>query len=61
MKTLRKPGRDPKLRKKLRLVSPLPTTVKLFWLNASQFGFLARHSTTLHFCGLRPRDITCQQ
>jgi hypothetical protein len=61
--TLPKPGKDPKFRPNLRPISVLPTTGKLFkkiipeivqrhiedkgWLNASQFGFLAHHSTTL--------------
>jgi hypothetical protein len=60
--TLPKPGKDSKLPKNIRPISLLPTTGKLFekvilkivqhiedkgLLNASQFGFRARHSTTL--------------
>jgi hypothetical protein len=60
---LPKPGKNPKFPKKLRPINLLSTTGKLFeklipkiihrhieeknLLNASQFGFRARHSTTL--------------
>jgi hypothetical protein len=60
---LPKPGKGPTFPQKLRLVILLPSTGKLFekvilkiiqthiegrnWLNASQFDFRARHSTTL--------------
>jgi hypothetical protein len=62
--TLPKPGKGPKFPQNLHPVSLLSTTGKLFekvilklvqrhieetdLLNASQFGFRARHSTTLH-------------
>jgi hypothetical protein len=61
--TLPKPGKDPKLPQSLGPISILPTTGKLFEkvilkivqrhienkgsLNACEFGFRARHSTTL--------------
>jgi hypothetical protein len=60
---LLKPGKDPKFPQNLRLISLLPSMGKVFekvvleivkrhigernLLNASQFGFRARHSTTL--------------
>jgi hypothetical protein len=66
--TLPKSGNDPKFPQKLRPNSILPATGKLFekvihniaqkhieersLLNASQFGFRARHSTTLQFMRL---------
>jgi hypothetical protein len=66
--TLPKPGKDTKLPPNLRPVSLLPTTGKLLekvilkmvqrhiedkgLLNASQFGFRARHSTTLQYMRL---------
>jgi hypothetical protein len=61
--TLPNPGKDPKFLQNFRTISFLPTTGKIFekvilqslkkhtdekgLLNASQFGFRARHSTTL--------------
>jgi hypothetical protein len=63
-----KTGKDPKFPQNLRPISLLPTTGKLFekvilkfvqkhieergLLNASQFGFRARHSTTLQYMRL---------
>jgi hypothetical protein len=63
IKTLPKPSKDPKFSQNVRLISLLSTTGKLFekfilrilqrhieergLLNASQFGFRARYSTTL--------------
>jgi hypothetical protein len=63
--TLPKPGKDPKFPQNLCLISFLPTMGKLFekvilklvqkhieergLLNANQFGFRARHSTTLQY------------
>jgi hypothetical protein len=59
---LPKPGKDPKFPKNLRPISPLPSTGKVLesyfrnckkdigeinLLDASHFGFRARHSTTL--------------
>jgi hypothetical protein len=62
--TLPKPSKDPKFPQNLCLISLFPSTVKLFekvilqmvqmhteergLLNASQFGFRAHHSLTLH-------------